>query len=258
MQQKFISNYLACNDARLAVERTGYKRGRKDVWDLMHNPRILQEIERRRRTPKVEDFIKPGEELAEGFVLAQALELLEAVKRRGDAPEQVDRAARLLELIAREQAKIKPAEEEKPNPYAKLTAEEVAQRLADNMAKLEAIEAELAVSPTAEAEQDPVHNEMVKRVAELKLALAQPAQVVPLPSDEKDPHAPWRQASPPAWRPPKPTSEPNLGARKMCLNNADHGTYTGRICPACQEFWRAEAAREARSWNRALVPPLWG
>src|SRR5262249_9187702 len=111
MQEKFVSYYLQTNDYRLAAEKAGYGRGRRSVYGLKHNPALIAEIERRRRTPQVEDFVKPGGELEERFVLANALELLEATRRRGNSPEQVDRAARLLELIAREQAKAKTSEE---------------------------------------------------------------------------------------------------------------------------------------------------
>jgi len=226
----------------------------------MRHPAILAEIERRRKVPSVKEFVEETTgDLNPEFVLANTLQLIEEAKLLGAGADRIDRLARLLELVQRELKSKGASSEEKPqSKFAALSADELSKQLADRMGELETIEAELAARTPEEVASDQLHKELVARVAELKLALAQPAQVVPPPSNERDPAAPWRQASPPPWRPPKPVSEPNLGRGTMCLNDQAHAPYLGKQCPACQEFWRAEAAREARSWNRRLIPALWG
>jgi len=255
-ESKFVDIYVVTNDARKAAKLAGYRRAgwggqkdgiRKTAWELLRRPRIIVEIERRRRVPNLKDFLESGQQVDENFLRATANELLDGVRKGTISISEAAAMTRLLEFLERDQRdqKAKAAEEKKPNPYAKLTAEEVAQRLADNMAKLEAAVA-------AETDQA-VREQLEAGLADLK----RKPDPVPVAEDAKDPHAPWRQASPPAWRPSRPASEPNLGHGTMCLNNADHGTYTGAVCPQCELFWQAEAARERRSWAKALIPS-WG
>src|SRR5215472_18032687 len=106
-QQRFIHAYLQTHNPRLAVETAGYTRGRRDVFDLMHNPRILGEIERRRHTPNLEDFLESGQKVDENFIKAFAQEVFNRVRSRSISAAEAAALTRLLEIIERQDRQAK-------------------------------------------------------------------------------------------------------------------------------------------------------